>query len=1445
MSHWQAMPAVAAPDGDAVAVQPPMVVAAPAGATHMQTAPRRGLSARADTEWIAYTPLAAHTLATARHVTFGADGPFAAAVVGVYGSGKSTLLFTLMREALAKGHLPVWEEAAAFVARLLPDDEAVLPQQFVARVLTWLESVATDSAERAGYLTDLERRGRGDVAAKLRGAQSQDAATVVLLLDEVEQAHQLLQRRIATDDGQPLRALIDACGPQLRLILAYAPESYHTLGDADRGRLVTLPVPPMDVGAIQATYKLPRGHANFAWWASRGRTRGVDQVVHGVLEPWRRGLFEADLTALGDAIDALPGVFGVPALLRDGVDHRRLRELIDLRPQPSDLPVGGVVCHLADRRRLADTIRRELARRLGPLVDLEPLANEVVAVLEAVADDDGRVYLTLDDFGAALRVAEARVIESGRVREPITRLVDEGARIFDSLGDLGPLPQRLAFSLRELADERFPSPFTDPFVPLGDGRVPAEVDLERAFRPLAAQPGPLLASVSGGFSVFADSASLARHVRAFAFNPSAEPLRALLIEAGQPLVAILEFAQFAGRLAVVEVGKFHATFLKCLALRARTLGLGSDLDALVADSGADRQLGRKIGWHRDRLTVLVRDVRPRADGDWQAATAYIRQNESFRSTLARLDRDSPALLGLLLALRPLGPAERALCVRMATLLAEGSPLRRLAREANPGGRLSGAAVVIDGLLPAAGRTPRWTEQSTTGTRELGRVLERFAASADLRPQLAAWLYAEDRARLEVLLHYHAGALPDVAREVDALDALRRLDETARRAAAVVADLQRCTGRRQAPLTALRLGTFTDQVRAQAAPVDQLRQLAADVQELAATGTVAWLRALALWICGVIAARLLKGVEKEQAGLADWERIAASGADWGRRADEVQATLAAVGAHRCVDMLRHKRAQLANLLDSAATAARGLEEMRIAVGALAPLAEALEAARTAFRDRGIAIDEAVEAYLPEIDQAGAHRALLRRVPEILHELGGDVPRPAARTLMDYLELLRQHAETTRHNRLRLRLEDLLTVTLPGDLRVHPDEVAAIEAAWAVLAQPTRQRLQAELQRTVVFGADELRRWIAGCAEKLAIVAAWGDPGHHMLAAIDADICLWSEGLRVSTDDVREATRARVKAVGWVHNLRGGLLSPEVVDHLIAAYTGTPDGRAYAAIVEAARAVDEQLTILRERYVKLAGQYPVGALSAATADEALVALDALCAAKREQLEAELARLRQVSALLSQVGERPAPVAAELSVLAAARVADRETERLQQALQRQWTALVAWLATVELPPTLAPPPCSDLGAWFGQLREANQHADELRSQLRLADRLGLRVALAADLDWQQAHASLHGQLARAQEALRGLVNRHAELVDRCRRLGGQLQPATGALTTMDAAQAQVDVALAQIEQLRQQRLASASDPARAVYAAVLAGGGPELPAAVAELVKLGLLRTVEDGQ
>jgi hypothetical protein len=1424
----------------------------------------RSLAARLDTEWRCFTPLHEHALEQARAVASGAAGPYAGAIVGVYGSGKSTLAFTLLREAPGLGAVALWDEAAPFVDRLVPAGESVLPQTFAARVLAWAAELLASRPALARYSDELARRGHPEIARAVRAQVERGARRVVLLLDEVEQAHELLRKRIAADDGQPLRALIDACGPDFRLLLSYAPESYHSVGDADRGRLAYLPVPALDVASIQASLALGRGEANFVWWASRGRARGVLQAVRSVIEPLRRGAFDrgAGLQDLGDALDALPGVFGVPAVLRAGASHAETRALLDLVPVPSEGGERGIVCPVADRSGLADRIRAELARRVATGADLLPVASELVAVLSAVADEDDRAWLTLDDFCAALRAAEARAIESGRQREPIERFASQAALIFTALGEMGPLRRRLRVPLATLAEDRFPSPFTDPYLPLEGGRAPSEPELERRFRELARLERPLLVSSERDCAVFASADALGAWIDAGGLDAGREPVRAVLLAGGASRPASVALAEAAGRLCVLAVGPFHATFLKCLSLlgppgaapaegQATASAPAPAIEAFETVLGRDRQLARKVSWHLDRISLLLREVKPRPSPAWTAASRFIR-DEQFRGALGRLKGDSPALLGLLLPLSPPPPSDRRLLARLARLCDAKGPLRRVARTVNPGGRLSGAAVVVDELLPLGAEAPRWTERKLPGADDLVQLLGAFAGEPGLLRRLAHWLFPEDPQRLEALFGFHAGALPDISEEQGQLEALQGLERTVRRAGAILADLEECTGRSRDSLRGLRLGAITDQVRANGGPIEQLRVLGAELRAEApgqGAAALSWARQLALWISGVFAHRLLSGVEKEQAELSEWEAAGAAAREVGARAQEVERELLAVGAEACAELVRLGRRRLGNHVETRESLAREVSLLRGTVGGLGSLARSLQLFSAALAERGQAVAQALAAFLPDEDLLKAHEALLRRVPELLEGLEGPCPPPQGRGLIEYAELLRRHAEAGRRERLRLRLEAALDITVASDLPLDEAAVAAIERTWAALPEPIASGLRAELSARGVRDADTLERWLHEGAAKAQLVAGWAARPAPLLREADERAARWSLHVEVGPEQVRELDRRRSRVRELLLGLPG-LLGKGVAEALVAGACEPCGGeveplysRVEGEVLRFANAVSGLLDQLRA-----AGAAPPDALAAGTPQEALDLLQARVTGALAERDAILERARELGAALGRWGLRAAAIPAEVNLPQAARLVAREEERLVALLRERREGLASWLSKAGLPAALLPAEGPDVLASCSALEAARDRCARLEPLAGALLRLGEtapRAAVEGPLDWEAAQAALRERHERAVEEQRALARRTEAAALRVRRLGGapSAQPVEG--LTLAAARSQAGELEREVERLRALRLRDCSAGARAAYAAIRSGDAGALPASVAELLRLGLLRTIEDAR
>jgi hypothetical protein len=426
---------------------------------------------------------------------------------------------------------------------------------------------------------------------------------------------------------------------------------------------------------------------------------------------------------------------------------------------------------------------------------------------------------------------------------------------------------------------------------------------------------------------------------------------------------------------------------------------------------------------------------------------------------------------------------------------------------------------------------------------------------------------------------------------------------------------------------------------------------------------------------------------------------------------------------------------------------------------------------------------------------------------------------------------------------MHLEQLLGTDLDAELRVDPGDVKAIDAAWAALEPAARQALTLALQTAAPRGTDEIQRWLADAAVKAQLLAAWPEAQLPALAQVDLRVATWSQALHATPDDLREAARMRQRAQGSLQNLGSSLLPATVLDELIRSSQSAEGPRAYQAIVQAAREFEERWLALKERHAKTAGCYPTAPLAATTPQDALAELEGLCNQQAAALEAQVAQLREVATVLSELAERPAGIPHELSLAGATRLLERESARVREALVRRQEALVNWLQSARLPGRIAPLPKPDLNAWRAELAEAWRQVAELEPHLATARRLGVALPELANPGWTELAASLKILNQAAADELVTLQRQQDESAERLLRLGGPAPRPTPANLPLHEARLNLERIRAQVDQQRQERLRGASATARQFYAAVLAGHTDGLPPGIEELVALGLLRTIEE--
>jgi len=207
----------------------------------------------------------------------------AVAVVGPYGQGKTQLLFHIFKRIIEGEGISVYTHADRIVKlinqkvgknnKVLPSD---LPKYLKETMLEEVKNIRNDQSEKNILLTDQQ------IIDYLKDRLPDNLRNkpMVLLIDELEQAYQLLQDKVETSDRNPIRSLLDP--KEFYTVLAFAPRSIYeyelgaTLGEgeAESSRLSIFPLPTLSPKELKKFLGIPsRGLANFVWWMSRGRAR--------------------------------------------------------------------------------------------------------------------------------------------------------------------------------------------------------------------------------------------------------------------------------------------------------------------------------------------------------------------------------------------------------------------------------------------------------------------------------------------------------------------------------------------------------------------------------------------------------------------------------------------------------------------------------------------------------------------------------------------------------------------------------------------------------------------------------------------------------------------------------------------------------------------------------------------------------------------------------------------------------------------------------------------------------------------------------------------------------------------------------------------------------------------------------------------------------------------
>jgi hypothetical protein len=1268
----------------------------------------QSLAARASTEWKDFTPQHASVRKRARAIALGNEGNHVAAVVGVYGSGKSTLLFDVMRACEQQGILTVWDEAAAFFRRLLGDSEAIRGDDFVRRTLAWAQSLR-DGGGLQSLRDDLLKRGRSDVVDHISEAPPQSNSRLVLLLDEMEQAHELLRERIQTDDGNPLRSLFDSSGEDLAIIVAYAPESYHSLGDADRGRHVTLRVPPLTAEAIARGLQIPRGYANFAWWASRGRARGVVQAVDRIVIPVMAGELDQNPQLLSTVLDDLPRVFGVPAVIQDHLSTEELLRLPKLDPE-SRTDFYGIRLNADNPIEWMGAVEEKVVGQFGDDIrrPLMAVLHEVAAIAGGCAGADGYTALEMREVGPLIELALARAQEAGTV-QGFEQKHRETVEYAINLLSPALMHTKLWISLDRLANEVFPSPFTDPLLPI-DGHHPSADEVLKEFKELANRDGFLVHWTAHDAWSFVTFDALESWLTDF---PPEELVRGfcrvLILESGAPR-PLTRLAVEAGLIRHEPVPAFSAAFLRSAAVvLSRAPGARPaadlDLDDLVGSVGDSRDLKRKVAWHQERLAALLHTMRPQRSVSLEDARQEAEHLRKFLST-KRLGQDSPGLLALCGLLQTPVAESQAVLSELADVFGSDRDLRKLVARSK---RLEGAAVVVDDLLPTRSRSTRWTQANLP---KLRAFVQRHN-DPSCAPLLSWLLGPESPAAIRVILDQQVpeDSSPEL---VSGLQSLSRLSTFTRRLGEVHEGIGAILEETPSRLAeTMDLGTALN-IAVRATPdTKQLERLMKRLDKLPEP----WVPTLARWVVAQFIDAALSTVGNEEAKLREWESAATKAKVVGVRADGVASRLRELGWTGLVGRIHTARGHIRVKLDDPQALLSAIDTLGKQIDGFEQLLSELQQLVQIAQDKRLDCQQLVSQFDTKGTDILEDVELVREVLDLLADAEGRLPRPRG-GLRPWLVTLRDHLAKSREERLRSRVRNLLGPKIAGCLsRLFENNVDNIEDNWSDLEDGFREGVGVRLHAELPSASDRVAEVVHSALVRQQLLKQMDQPAP--VAAIDANLRATAESGDLDYEGIERELRQREAVRSAL-----GRMEEEVAPHSILT-TIVSNKLDYSSASEALESFDGKLENLWEVIKALDATKTVSDVDEVEDPDRFLAEVARIAQNLRDKKDELVNaLKQVNDLCARLGGIPVRVGTDPTIEEVSEAVDAARANAGEAIGKRYAKLQERAAAIKVAlPGLRPAKSPEQSA--AKLDHMEQDIALLEPMAHELDRMGVSWA------------------------------------------------------------------------------------------------------------------------
>jgi len=333
-------------------------------------------------------------------------------ITGVFGQGKTAFLYHILRESIERGILPIFVIARDLFENIEAEDYGEVKEEINRRV----EELKTDI--RGGnfflykqFIKSLPPKSQEELIGFYQKNLDKisQSEKLILLVDELEDVYKKIKEKAGSD---PLRTWLE--DRSYLKILSLTPSGIYDLGGADESRLIKWNIPPVSIEYIRNRMGLTAGKANALWWLSRGVPRHIIQNLRRLKE-----ISENDGSyKISETLKSLERIGKAPVRVNAVEisalsDHSKIKYLIDLAPQKSQVYTGFFITKELDEGELSNIFQRKFGLKDGEEKELALMAAHYFKLVAmAISDENFTAYIDENEINEFMELVLDILLEN-------------------------------------------------------------------------------------------------------------------------------------------------------------------------------------------------------------------------------------------------------------------------------------------------------------------------------------------------------------------------------------------------------------------------------------------------------------------------------------------------------------------------------------------------------------------------------------------------------------------------------------------------------------------------------------------------------------------------------------------------------------------------------------------------------------------------------------------------------------------------------------------------------------------------------------------------------------------------------------------------------------------------------------------------------------------------